>query len=83
MAHTGINPTTAGNNDPEFVDCEETIKHEMKEEGDNEFQIDPLKTKMFHKFKCHVSFSHFFHFFKAVGPKITKKLISNRKIVIF
>ena len=55
MAHTGINPTTAGITDPEFVDCEETIKHEMKEEGDNEFQIDPLKTKMCHKFKCHVS----------------------------
>ena len=35
MAHTGINPTTAGITDPEFVDCEETIKHEMKDEGDN------------------------------------------------
>ena len=62
MAHTGINPTTAGITDPEFVDCEETIKHEMKEEGDNEFQIDPLKTKMFHKFNVMFPFHTFFIF---------------------
>ena len=49
-----IHPTTIGITDPEFVDCGETIKHEIKEEGDNEYQIDPLRTKMVYKFKCHV-----------------------------
>ena len=38
-----IHPTTAGITDPEFVDCGETIKHEIKEEGDSEYQIDPLR----------------------------------------
>ena len=33
----------AGITDPEFVDCGETIKHEIKEDGDNEYQIDPLR----------------------------------------
>ena len=32
-----------GITDPEFVDCGETIKPEIKEEGDNEYQIDPLR----------------------------------------
>ena len=37
------NHCTAGITDPEFVDCGETIKHEIKEDGDNEYQIDPLR----------------------------------------
>ena len=61
MVHTGIHPTTAGITDPEFVDCGETIKHEIKEEGDNEYQIDPLRKKMVHKFKCHVCNKDFHH----------------------
>ena len=61
MAHTGINPTTAGITDPEFVDCGETIKHEIKEEGDSEYQIDPLRLFNTPEFFDHSIFSILMH----------------------
>ena len=56
-----IHPTTAGITDPEFVDCGETIKHEIKEEGDSEYQIDPLRLFNTPEFFDHSIFSILMH----------------------
>ena len=52
-----IHPTTVDITDPEFVDCGETIKHEIKEEGDSEYQIDPLRLFNTPEFFDHSIFS--------------------------